>query len=224
MSWLDKAKGMLYDEDPNAVKSAAPTAAVGLGSLTQPSQPGTPMTSMPMAAGVNPDMVAMIKKVTFGRNTAFTQLLQASEALADVIPDQVMRLKAAHKTAGAGRTGKQIADAVDVHLQDVDGEEMRFAAAVKQKADTEIAGVESQATLATQQIQNAQLEIQQAQQRIADLTANIGQYSQTAATAQATVAAKRAELDQATAQFKIAANSVRNELNASKSAILSTLV
>ena len=216
--FLEAAKSAIYETpiDPNAdnTKGAVPTGA-GLA--------GHPQSAAPMAVGVNQDMVSAIKKVTFGRNTAFTQLLSAAEALADVIPDATMRLKAAHKTAGAGRTGKQIADAVDVHLQDVDGEEMRFKAAVDAKASAEIGTIEAQAAVATQQIQQAQAEIQQAQQRIAELTSQIGQLTQTAATAQAQVVQKRGELEAAQAQFKLAAQAVRNELSANKAAILSTL-
>ena len=215
-----KIKGALYEDD-SAAPAAAPTAAMGMASM---SAPGGQATSMIQAAGVNQDMVAAIKKVTFGRNTAFTQLLQASESLADVVPDQTMRLKAAHKTAGGGRTGRQIADAVDVHLQDVDGEEMRFKAMIDSKIQIDVGAIEAQASAAAQQIQHAQAEIQQAQQRVADLNAQIGQLSQQAATATSQVSLKRSELETAVTQFKLAANAVRNELNGSKSAILSTLV
>lgn len=217
MSWLNKIKGAIY-EDGGEESSAPQAAPTGLGAGIPSSNSAAPIQS-----GINQDMVAAIKKATFGRNTAFTQLLAAAEALADVIPDATMRLKAAHKTAGAGRTGRQIADAVDVHLQDVDGEEMRFKAVLDGKASTEIAGIEAQAQLATQQIQSAQEQIAAAQARIVELNTSIGNLSQTAAQATTAAAQKRAELDQAMNQFKLAAQAVRNELNGNKAAIVSTL-
>jgi hypothetical protein len=153
-----KLKGMVYDDVPSAVVQPTTTPQAGIQAMTQLGG----QAAGAISTGLNADMVAMIKKVTFGRNTAFTQLLQASESLADVIPDAVMRLKAAHKTAGGGRTGKQIADAVDVHLQDVDGEEMRFKAVVDQNSKVEIGALETQAQTAQALIVNAQAEIQKA--------------------------------------------------------------
>lgn len=215
----DKLSKMLYEEDPAAPKGAVPsasTAGIGVQSMSQPA-------ALP-SAGLNTAMVEAIKKVTFGRNTAFTQLLQTSEALADVIPDQVMRLKAAHKTAGAGRTGKQIAEAVDVHLQDVDGEVMRFKAAIEQKSASEVSSLQTQQTMAQQQIERAHAEIKAAQDRIASLSASITELTTTATQLGATIAQKQAELVQAESEFALAAQAVRDELNSSKSAILSTLV
>lgn len=216
----NKLKGMVYDDVVPVIVQPTATPQAGIQAMTQLG--GQALGAI--STSLNADMVAMIKKVTFGRNTAFTQLLQASESLADVIPDAVMRLKAAHKTAGGGRTGRQIADAVDVHLQDVDGEEMRFKAVVEQNSKVEVGALETQAQTAQDSIVGAQAEIQKAQQLIADLTGTITQQTQVAAHANAEVVQKRAELDAAQNQFKLAAQAVRNELNGSKAAILSTLV
>ncbi len=158
-----KFKGMIYDDVAEVPAAAAPAA--GIQAMTQLGG---------QAAGVihtslNADMVAAIKKTTFGRNTAFTQLLAASEALADVIPDQVMRLKAAHKTAGAGRTGKQIADAVDVHLQDVDGEVLRFKALIDQRTAADVGSLQAQLDQSAAEIATANAAIVAAQKRIADM-------------------------------------------------------
>jgi hypothetical protein len=218
MAWLDAIKNAVYETPATPSAPAAPpsTASVGTVSAPAPTILGAPT--------VNVDMVAAIRKAVFGRNTAFTQLLTASEALADVIPDPTMRLKAAHKTGGAGRTGKQIADAVDVHLQDVDGEELRFKTMIDGKIQTEVGLIEQQAQQASAQATQASAEIEQLQQRIGGLQKLIGDLTTKAATASAEGATKRAELDGALGQFKLAANAVRMELNGSKSAILSTLV
>lgn len=217
MSWLNKLKDAVYEAPPEAAQTAAPTtASVGTVAAPAPSILGAPV--------VNADMVAAIRKAVFGRNTAFTQLLTASEALADVIPDPTMRLKAAHKTGGAGRTGKQIADAVDVHLQDVDGEELRFKNMIDSKAQTEVGTIDAQVQTATAQAQQAAQEIEQLTQRASALQKMIGELNTKATELSAQSVAKRAELEAAQAQFKLAANAVRIELNGSKSAILSTLI
>lgn len=212
----DKLKGLVYNDVPESTQSPATPTSGTVGAA--------PASIGSLAQTVNVEMVAAIRKATFNRNTAFTQLLAASDALADVIPDQTMRLKAAHKTGGAGRTGRQIADAVDVHLQDVDGEELRFKTMIDQKISSEVGALEQQANLATQQSQQAAAEIQQAQERIAALNKLILELGAKANEANAAVNAKRAEFDQASGQFKLAAQAVRAELQGSKSAILSTLV
>lgn len=219
MSWLNKLKDAVYDAPPESAAQAAPTTA-SVGASAQPML-ATQSFGAPV---VNTDMVAAIRKAVFGRNTAFTQLLSASEALADVIPDPTMRLKAAHKTGGAGRTGKQIADAVDVHLQDVDGEELRFKNMIDTKAQTEVGTIDAQVQTATSQAQQAAQEIEQLSQRVGALQKMIGEMNTKATELSAQSVMKRAELEAASAQFKLAANAVRIELNGSKSAILSTLV
>lgn len=216
MSWLNKLKDAVYETPPEAAQAAAPTTA-SVGTVSAPA----PVT---LGAAVNADMVAAIRKAVFGRNTAFTQLLTASEALADVIPDPTMRLKAAHKTGGAGRTGKQIADAVDVHLQDVDGEELRFKNLIDSKVQNEVGAIDSQVATATAQAQQAAQEIEQLQQRIGGLQKLITDMNGKATELSAQSVAKRSEFEVALSQFKVAANAVRTELNGSKTAILSTLV
>jgi hypothetical protein len=214
---MNKLKDAVWEAPPEAAQAVAPTtASVGTVAAPAPSILGAPT--------VNVEMVAAIRKAVFGRNTAFTQLLTASEALADVIPDPTMRLKAAHKTGGAGRSGKQIADAVDVHLQDVDGEELRFKNMIDGKIQAEVGSIDTQVQTATAQAQQAAQEIEQLNQRIGALQKMIGDMNTKATELSAQSVTKRAELDAAQAQFKLAANAVRLELNGSKSAILSTLV
>jgi hypothetical protein len=213
---FDKLKSMLYED-------AAPAPQAPVAPATA-SVAGSAPIAVTLGPVVNVDMVAAIRKAVFGRNTAFTQLLSASEALADVIPDPTMRLKAAHKTGGAGRTGKQIADAVDVHLQDVDGEELRFKNLIDSKVQNEVGSIDGQVQVATSQAAQAAQEIEQLNQRIGGLQKLIADMNGKATELSAQSVAKRTELDTAMAQFKLAANAVRTELNGSKTAILSTLI
>jgi len=219
---FNKLKSMLYEDDASAPApaQAPPAQGTSIGTVQMPS-------SAPSSFGastLNADMVTAIRKAVFGRNTAFTQLLASSEALADVIPDATMRLKAAHKTGGAGRTGRQIADAVDVHLQDVDGEELRFKTMIEQKLGVEVGALEQQSRNAAAQAVQFSSEIEQLQARVVSLQRDIGEMNMKASGLQHDATTKRAELDGAHAQFKSAAQAVRTELNGSKSAILSTLV
>lgn len=212
-------KGMLY-EDADGSKPA-PTQqaqAAQAGTMGVASKSFAPMQS------INQAMVDAIKKVTYGRNTAFTQLIAASETLSDVIPDPTMRLKAAFKTTGAGRTGRQIAEAVDVHLSDVAGEVRKFDQMIDGKITTEVGQIESQATQAQRQLESASNEIQSLSQRIAALQQSLPELQQAVGTAQSQVVVKRSELEGAKHEFKMAADVVVAELNNSKQAIVSTLV
>lgn len=215
----DKIKGAIFEEDPNAAKPAA-APAKGVTVTAANIAAGVPVQ---MAAPVNPEFVAAIRKAVLGRNTALTQLMATADKLASIIPDANQRLKAAYATAGDGRTVAQIVQAVDVHLADVEGEELKFKAALDGKARAEVAPLEQQAQLQAQAVERAQQEIANAQARIAELTGQIGTLTQEAAQAQAAAAAKRQELELMSINFKQAADAVRAELQQNKLVISTAL-
>lgn len=217
---LDSVKGAIFEADGEAPVATQPQAPQGATPAPRP--PGSSLNFVPVNA-VNPEMVAAIRKQTFSRNTALTQLITASDALVDIIPDPVMRLKAAQKTNGGGRGAKELAEAVQIHLNDVDSAEMQFGQALDTKIKTEVGALENQANTAEHQIQSMNTEIQNLTQRIAQLQQNIGEQTTNASSLRAQVAAKTSELGQAQLEFKAAAEAVRQELNGHKATILSTL-
>lgn len=200
------------DEEAAATpaKVSAPTLARGV-------------TTQGVAAGPNQAMVDMITKATMSRNTPFTALVIASEALIDFIPDPTTRLKAAQKTAGAGRSAKDAADAVAIHLNDVDNEVLKFNASFKGKFTAEVSsltqradGLESDADAKVKQIEALNAQIAQLTEAINTQRTQAGELRANAATAEA-------GLRQTEAEFAAAADQVRNQLNAQKAAILSTI-
>lgn len=225
--WMSKLKGMVFEGDGSSPEPAAAPAPQGAPQAHQPASSGykplgSGMSYAPPAA-VNEDMVAAIRKQTFGRNTALTALINAADQLADVIPDPTMRLKAAQKTAGAGRVAKEFADAVTIHLSDVDAAEMQFASALEGKIKAEVGGLKAQAVQAESQVNAANSEVQSLQQRIAQLQQQTVEQTTNFHNLNAQAASKEAELRQAEVEFKAAAAHVRNELNGHKATILSTL-
>ncbi len=215
----DKIKGAIFEEAPGGQKPSpapAPASSTPSGSQTAPSISIAP-------SGVNMDMVGAIKKAIFSRQTPFTTLMAAADKLSSILPDVNTRLKAAFATASDGRTSKQVADAVDIHLVDVDAQERQFATALQQRTQQDIGGTQQRiASLkagtdaATAQIQALQAQIQAAQDTIQRNAVEV-------ATLEAEVATKTIELQNAERDFKIAADYVRNELGANKQAILSSL-
>jgi chromosome segregation ATPase len=214
MSFLKAIKGLVLEEEGETTSTPTqkPVAAQATNGSTSPASSST----------LNPAMVQAIEKATFGRNTALTALLAQSDNLADVIPDQVMRLKAAHK-AGGGRSPKEIADAVAIHLSDVDGEEMRFSQALNAKIQTEVGGLTRQADAAEQATAAANDEIRRLTERITSLQGQVLEQTTKASQLRGEAQAKEHELRQAEVEFKAAAQHVRETLNGHKSTILSTL-
>lgn len=220
MVW-DKFKNAIFEEDPaEAAKKKAQAPSPAPAPAPAAGVPAGTMHSF--APVVNTAMVEAIRKATFSRNTALTALIQQSENFADVIPDPVMRLRAAHKAGGA-RSPKEIADAITIHLSDVDGEEMRFAQMLNGKVDKEVGGLTRQAEACDSQVSAATSEIQSLSQRVAQLQQQIGEAQARASTLRAEASAKEHELRQAEVEFKAAASTVRTELNGHKNTILSTL-
>lgn len=168
-------------------------------------------------------MVDTIRAQTFSRNTALTALIKASDELKDFIPDPVMRLKAAYKTAGGGRRPTDIADAVAIHLNDVNAAETAFGAALDQARRNEVTSLISQADNVEATLRAKHDEIQRMTARIAQLQQEQQDQEHTAHNLRAEAAQKEAEFSNSAAEFKAAADHVRSELTTHKTTILSTL-
>jgi len=214
-------KGALFEADPAAAAANAEAAKTTQQTARPAGQPTGQVYSL--NAGVNPEFIAAIKKAVFGKQTALTSLVEAAEKLANIIPDQATRYKAAYATAGNGRTVQQIAAAADIHLADVEGEELRFKAAVEAKLGGEAAAAEVAAQQAASAIQQANSTIEQLQRQIADQQARVGQLTQQQAEASSAAHSKRAEMQLTGDQFKAAAQVVRNEIATLRSAVVSSL-
>lgn len=220
MGLFDGLKGLVFEEDPKAAATptdAQPQVAAQLAGAA-------PIIAAPATVGLNTAMIEAIRKATLSRNTAFTQLAQAAEALADLIPDQTMRLKAAYRTNGAGRTAKQITEAIDVHLQDVSGEELRFNSMIETKLRTEVGSLNQLAADAEAAVNSDHARIEQLTAQIATLQQDIVQKTAMANQAKIDAATRAAEIEQSRNEFKAAANTVRTELEVMKNAITTTLV
>ena len=223
MGIFDKMRGMLIEDDGSSDVATAQKPGAPVQVLQGAAPRTSTMSTFAQGPMLNEAMAAAIRKATFSRNTALTALITASDALVDIIPDPVMRLKAAQKTAGAGRSGKEISEAVAIHLSDVDSEEQRFAQMLSTKVQGEVGGLQRQAETTEQAVQSASHEIQNLQQRILTLQQQMGENSAKASSLRSEAQTKEHELRQAETEFKAAAQAIRNELNGHKNTILSTL-
>ncbi len=213
---LDSIKGAVFEGEPAATPTAPAQAA------PQQKSGGAPVVYT-HTSSINQNMVEAIRKETFSRNTALTQLITASLTLENIIADPAVRMKAAFATSGGGRTPKDIADAVQIHLNDVDAAERNFSQAIESKVASEVGSLNAQVKSTETQINSANQEIEQITARLHTLQELITVTATKRVELMTAVTAKEAELRQAGIEFKSAAEVVRSELNNHKATILSTL-
>lgn len=218
MSFLNKigsaAKSALWEDDSQPAQQTAQAASV--------KSPATGAAT-PTFVATNNQFVEAIRKQVFSRNTAFTALTSAADALKDIIPDPVMRLKAAHKTGGLGRSTKEFSDAITIHLSDVDGEERRFMTALDQRVQADVGGLKAQAQMVADQSAALANSIKAMQEQIAQAQTQIAEKTQQVAQLTAQAQQQEIELRQSEQEFKAAAQTIRDELNTQRAAITSTL-
>jgi len=217
MSLWNTLKSAIVEDDGMAVEQ--PQAQVQTPQGVRPA--GT--VNFAPQTHLNQEMVDAIRKETFSRNTAMTQLITASDSLIEIIPDASTRMRAAQKMAGNGRQPKDFGDAVQIHLTDVDGIEMRFNKAIDDKVKAEVGGLTSRADATEKHIEQMSNEIKAMTERITRMQQDIGTETTNLNTIRAEASSKEAGLRQTHVEFKAAAEAVRQELNGHKATILSTL-
>lgn len=218
----DKLKSLVMEDDC-AAPAATPAPKIRPATTSvQPPVQGAPIVYGAGAPALNQGFVDAIRKATFTRNTALTNLIQQSENFIGIIDDPVVRIKAAHKASGS-RSAKDITDAVAIHLSDVDGEESRFATALNAKIKNDVGSLTMRGDAQERQLELMNSEIATMQERIVKLQANIVDGANALNQLRHDASQKEAELRTAEAEFKVAADHVRAELNGHKTTITSTL-
>jgi outer membrane murein-binding lipoprotein Lpp len=188
---------------------ATPTAA------TAPVTARPSTTSAPVSA-VDPDMVATLQKVIDSRKTPYTALLEASQKLASVIPDETQRLKAAFVTVSGDRSLGDIVKAIDVHVSDLEGQVMRFRQTTAAQISTKVGAKRAQVETFTAEAERNKTEID----RLTARNVEIGTQVQTL-TAQAD--ADEQEIGAVETRFEAAVTFLTNNLTATKQHLSSVL-
>lgn len=221
---LKSLKDMLFvDGDGNQlakpVTTNSGTAPLAPAGQTVSLQPGAPLMNDPR----NTVIYAKVRESIFSRTTAYTSLMDAAEKLSSIIPDPVQRLKAAHVTSSTGRTVQQIADAVPMHLADIEGEGIRFKQAIEAKRSQVIGALNAKKVSADAAIKSANEEIERLTQRIQQLHQQMANAQNDSAGVASEITIAEADINNAINEFNSAANTLRDELNLGKATILSSL-
>lgn len=116
MSLLNSLKGAIFVNDEKPGQAAT---AIKTNGAPSPIQQGSQVVGEQNTL-VNGVLFKTMMTETLSRNTAFTSLMTTADKLVNVIADPVQRLKAAQSVSGDGRSAQQVADAVNIHLSDLD--------------------------------------------------------------------------------------------------------
>lgn len=213
MSWINKAKGLIWEDDGSAAQApvvqATPAPTVQ-STQNQPSAMIQPSTPWPRTGEVNPEMVADILGSTLSAETPFTKLFASAKALADVIPDEGMRIRAAHKMTGA--SSQAVLDALQMHLTQVDLAGTNFKKTAERRKDAELVELRQKIATTGSRIAEAQADIERANARIQEMTVLMSNLKTESNTLANTAESRSAEIDGTVQQFANAAAAVQADL------------
>jgi hypothetical protein len=206
------------DEAPSAVQPQQAKA---------PQQPAMPIGQP--AQGIHPiinrDMYDSLIKTVLARKTPYTALIEASQRLEAVIPDEGTRIKSAYVmvTTDGQRSMSTITQAIDVHIRDIDGELMRFKATTEQANASKVGALRANADGVSARVQASRQRIEAMTKEIETLTLKINEDVVEEQRLRAEADAAEREVENIAIQFQDAAQTVRDELIARKTS-LSTLI
>jgi chromosome segregation ATPase len=216
MGFLDTVKGALFtDEGQPKAAAPAPTASGPMNTMTVGGQP---------AATASNEYVDALRAGLRQRQTAFTSLLAAAETFSDVIPDTTMRLKAAFKmVATGGRSVRDILNAIDIHVSDLDGQRMQFEAALKAEQQKTIGNMEGELSTLKSSTESATAAIQSLQQQMQSLNETIARNATRTNELNGQLASEKVRIGSVTQQFDAALGLVKSDLANQKAVIQSAL-
>jgi chromosome segregation ATPase len=212
-------KGALFTDAespaPAKVAPAAPTQPVHM-----PQTPGTPGIQVP----VENRFVEVLRKAITARQTAFTSLLAAADKLASIIPDPIVRLKAAYATvSGEGRGLREVVAAIDFHMSDMEGQKAQFMSVLKTQQQQAIGTIETELNGIPISNENAMKQIQTMTQQITQLQELLGKNAARESELRNELASQQATFTMSQQEFESALATVKGELEGQRMAITSTL-
>lgn len=218
---FNSIKNALFVADPNAPATPA-VKPVTTGGNPAPLQPAGSAPLLSTDPRESRSYIA-IRTAVMSRITAYSSLIKASEKLVAIIPDPVQRLRAAQATSNEGRTVAQLADAVAIHLADIDNETLKFKAAIESRRESTISALRSKKANAENLINSGNQELERLNARIQELQQNVSRALNDAASVDSEIAAADSELNASISDFTFAANTLREELTVGKNTILTSL-
>lgn len=203
-----------------ANKMAPPPQAAGPMLASMPTTSYQPMQAT--ASYLDPDMVKDIQAVVARRATPFTQLEQSAASLAEVIPDEVTRFKAAFKLMPGTNAGTVISS-IDFHIRDVEQEKQNFQTTSATVSQKKVATLRSEAEQLNTQTNNDAALIERLQQQVQQLHQGIAERSQVIAQKTAEANTAESDIQMKVSKFTAAADSVIATLKTKQTSLATML-
>lgn len=218
--FMGALRGLVMEEDPSdqVPKSSSTAAAPQNTNMGGAGYVAAPLSSAPM---IDPALMQHLQGVINKRRTPYTSLLEQSEKLRSIIPDDITRLKASAVSTGNDKAS--ILQAIDIHVNDLDQEAGNFKRFTDSEAATKIGGLKADAASRERTAADQDTRVQTLSQGIQQLQQSAAENRAAAAQATVNAQAEQAELDRKTATFSTALESVKANLAAQKSALAATL-
>lgn len=199
-------------EDKHIQSSQNATATQPIAQQPHPVVGGQVFT--PVADQVTADLRATLQRVIANRKTAYTALVEASDRLKNVIPDEITRIKAAYAMiAGDGqRTLADVIQAIDVHLADVEGELMRFKQSSESALTSKVGSLRASARNLLGNNESRQQRITTLEAEIATLRQGIVDDTNKANEITAQADATEAEINGVAAKFSAVQAEIKSDL------------
>jgi uncharacterized coiled-coil protein SlyX len=197
----------------------------------------SPVATAPVSSGgasaapvnaANSTIVANLSQLVLSRATAYTALTEAMTPLADIIPDEMTRYRAAFAVIKKSRTLEQVIQAIDLqHMQILEGEVTRFTAQAKEKEGSEVHARISEAKTLNAKIEAANAQVvsirQEMEARIREIEEGVQRDRKRIDDINREVEEKRAAIASVQHQFDGAVSSVKESLLQEKANILKYL-
>ncbi len=177
------------------------------------------------AASVDPEMLATLQKKINARSTPYVTLVDTAQRLVGVIPDEATRLKAAFAmVCGDGsRSAASIAQAIDVHLADLEGERIRFKNVSNDQMVGMAADLRKQASALVAQGASNTAEVERMQAAIASLQSAMAKNAAQARELTAAADKSEADIKAVCLAFDRAVEFVKSDLVGKKAALSALL-
>lgn len=218
MSFLNAVKGAIWNEDPSERKSQTPpqpTKAAAPAGTTPAIQPISFNTS------VNSEMVEALRAVIQGRKTAFTALDEQAAKLESIIPDVVTRMRAAFATVN--RPAKDVIQAIDIHISDINGEVMKFKSHSTAEKAGQVGTLRAQAKALVDSAPSITAQIQELEAKATQLREQLTINATKANDLNAQADTAESKFTTAEVAFEASAKSIITELETQKQSFLSTI-
>jgi hypothetical protein len=206
---------------PAAPKQIAPQAAVPASTNAA----GTYIPAMVNSMAPDPDMIAGLQATVAKKPSPYSAFLESAGKLESIIPDETMRLKAAIAsiTGDGKRTADSILTAIDMHINDVEGQRMLFKGASDQRRRTEIDAPKARADQLRAQNTNIAANIEDFQKKIQALQDQAMTNDSEAQTLDAQSHSADVDITSVENRFGLSVDWVKNELAAKKQVLASVV-